>query len=172
MKLLDSTGKRLGASFGLVLALMLAVAGASWFALDQNRRASDRMVNAYLPLLFEMERLQNAHLRVSVLVRDIASTTDYSVQKQSIAALKEQTRVIDEAIECAAAEVGGGGCGGQARHGGGHREQGEDQRRARARARPDQDRAVRRGLARGLRGASPGAIGGFREARSRAGACW
>jgi methyl-accepting chemotaxis protein len=97
--MLDSTGKRLGASFGLVLALMLAVAGASWFALDQNRRASDRMVNDYLPLLFEMERLQNAHLRVSILVRDIASTTDYSVQKQSIAALKDQSRAIDEAID-------------------------------------------------------------------------
>jgi len=98
-RLLDSTGKRLGASFGLVLALMLAVAGASWFALEQNRRASDRMVNAYLPLVFEMETLQKAHLRISVLVRDIASHSDYSVQKQSIAALQDQSRLIDAAIE-------------------------------------------------------------------------
>ena len=98
-RLLDSTGKRLGASFGLVLALMLAVAGASWFALEQNRRASDQMVNAYLPLVFEMETLQKAHLRVSVLVRDIASHSDYAVQKQSIAALQEQSRLIDTAID-------------------------------------------------------------------------
>ncbi len=98
-RLLDSTGKRLGASFGLVLALMVAVAGASWFALEQNRRASDRMVNAYLPLVFEMDTLQKAHLHVSVLVRDIASHSDYAVQKQSIAALQEQSRVIDKALD-------------------------------------------------------------------------
>ena len=99
VRLLGSTGRRLGASFGLVLALMMAVAGASWFAMDQNRRASDRMVNGYLPLVFEMETLQKAHLRVSVLVRDIASASDIAVQKQSIAALEEQRKVIDNTIE-------------------------------------------------------------------------
>ena len=99
LKLLDSTGKRLGASVGLVLALLVAVAAASWFALAQNRDASDRMVNVYLPLVFEMEALQKAHLRVSVLVRDIASHSDIAVQKQSVAALVEQSRVIDRTIE-------------------------------------------------------------------------
>jgi methyl-accepting chemotaxis protein len=98
-RLLGSTGRRLGASFGLVLALMMAVAGASWFAMEQNRRANDRMVNTYLPLVFEMETLQKAHLRVSVLVRDIASASDIAVQKQSIAALEEQRKVIDATIE-------------------------------------------------------------------------
>ncbi len=99
IRLLDSTGKRLGASFGLVLALMVVVAGASWIALDQNRRASDRMVKDYLPLVFEMETLQKAHLRVSVLVRDIASHGDIAVQKESIAALEVQRKVIDDSIE-------------------------------------------------------------------------
>jgi methyl-accepting chemotaxis protein len=99
VRLLDTTGKRLGASFGLVLALMVAVAGASWFALEQNRQASDRMVMAYLPLVFEMETLQKAHLRVSVLVRDIASHSDYAVQRQSITELQEQSRVIDASID-------------------------------------------------------------------------
>jgi len=99
VRLLGSTGRRLGASFGLVLALMMAVAGASWLAMEQNRRASDRMVNAYLPLVFQMETLQKAHLRVSVLVRDIASASDTAIQKQSIAALEEQRKVIDQVIE-------------------------------------------------------------------------
>jgi hypothetical protein len=96
---LDSTGKRLAASFGLVLILLVAVAGASWFALSQSRDASDRMANTYLPLVFEMEALQKAHLKVSVLVRDIAGHSDLAVQKQSIAELVEQGKVIDRAIE-------------------------------------------------------------------------
>jgi methyl-accepting chemotaxis protein len=99
MALLDSTGRRLGASFGLVLVLLVAVASASWLALAQNREASDRMVNTYLPLVFEMEALHKAHLRVSVLVRDIASHGDIAVQKQSIAALVEQRAVIERSIE-------------------------------------------------------------------------
>jgi methyl-accepting chemotaxis protein len=111
VRLLGSTGRRLGASFGLVLALMMAVAGASWFAMDQNRRASDRMVNTYLPLVFEMGTLQKAQLRVSVLVRDIAGSTDIAVQKQSIAELEEQRKVIDRTIESLrqrTADLGGG----------------------------------------------------------------
>ncbi len=96
---LDSTGKRLAASFGLVLILLVAVAGASWFALSQSRDASDRMANTYLPLVFEMEALQKAHLKVSVLVRDIAGHSDLAVQKQSITELVEQGKVIDRAIE-------------------------------------------------------------------------
>ena len=108
-RLLDSTGKRLGASFGLVLALMVAVAGASWFALAQNRDASDRMVNTYLPLVFDMESLQKAHLRVSILVRDIASHSDIAVQKESIAALVEQSKVIDRSIESLRRRTAAGG---------------------------------------------------------------
>ena len=99
VRFLDSTGKRLAASFGLVLILLVAVAGASWFALSQSRAASDRMANTYLPLVFEMEALQKAHLKVSVLVRDIASHSDLAVQKQSITALVEQSNVIDRSIE-------------------------------------------------------------------------
>jgi methyl-accepting chemotaxis protein len=108
-RLLDSTGKRLGASFGLVLLLMVAVAGASWLALAKNRDASDRMVNTYLPLVFEMEALQKAHLKVSVLVRDIASHSDIAVQKQSITALVEQSRVIDRTIESLRQKTAAGG---------------------------------------------------------------
>jgi methyl-accepting chemotaxis protein len=96
---LDSTGKRLAASFGLVLILLVAVAGASWFALSQSRDASDRMANTYLPLVFEMEALQRAHLKVSVLVRDIAGHSDLAVQKQSMTELVEQSKVIDRSIE-------------------------------------------------------------------------
>jgi methyl-accepting chemotaxis protein len=96
---LDSTGKRLAASFGLVLILLVAVAGASWFALSQSRSASDRMANTYLPLVFEMEALQKAHLKVSVLVRDIAGHSDLAVQKQSITELVEQGKIIDRSIE-------------------------------------------------------------------------
>jgi Four helix bundle sensory module for signal transduction len=99
VRFLDSTGKRLAASFGLVLILLVAVAGASWFALSQSRDASDRMTNTYLPLVFEMEALQKAHLKISVLVRDIASHSDLAVQKQSMTALVEQTNVIDRSIE-------------------------------------------------------------------------
>ena len=109
MAWLDSTGRRLGASFGLVLALMGAVAGASWLALSQNREASDRMVNTYLPLVFDMEALHKAHLKVSVLVRDIASHTDINVQKQSIAALVEQRGVIDRSIESLRRRTAAGG---------------------------------------------------------------
>ncbi|HET7731302.1 MAG TPA: methyl-accepting chemotaxis protein [Usitatibacter sp.] len=109
MKWLDSTGKRLGASFGLVLALMVAVAGASWLALALNRDASDRMVNTYLPLVFDMEALHKSHLRVSVLVRDIASHSDISVQKQSIAALVEQRGAIDRSIESLRRKTAEGG---------------------------------------------------------------
>ena len=98
-RMLDSTGKRLAASFGLVLALMMAVAAASWLALTHNRDASERMVGSYLPIVFEVETLQKSHLKVSVLVRDIASHSDFSVQKQSIAALVEQTRAIDRAVD-------------------------------------------------------------------------
>ena len=99
VRLLDSTGKRLAASFGLVLILLVAVAGASWFALSQSRDASDRMANTYLPLVFEMEALQKAHLKVSVLVRDIAGHSDLAVQKQSMTELIEQGKVIDRSIE-------------------------------------------------------------------------
>ncbi len=105
---INSTGKRLGASFGLVLGLMVAGAGATWLALAQNREASDRMVHTYLPLVFEMEALHKAHLRVSVLVRDIASHSDIAVQKQSIAALVEQSGVIDRSIESLRQKTAGG----------------------------------------------------------------
>jgi hypothetical protein len=161
--MLNTTGKRLGASFGLVLALMVAVAGASWFALAQNRDASDRMVNTYLPLVFEMETLQKAHLRVSVLVRDIASHTDYQVQKQSIAALVEQGKVIDGSIESLRRKDRAR----ERRRGrrGGDREQGQDQRGHPARARPHQDRAVRRGLDGGLQRPAADADRGLGEAR-------
>jgi methyl-accepting chemotaxis protein len=109
MKWLDSTGKRLGASFGLVLGLLLAVASASWLALAQNRDASERMVNDYLPLVFEMDALHKAQLRVSVLVRDIASHTDIAVQKQSIAALAEQRAAIDRSMESLRQKAAAGG---------------------------------------------------------------
>ena len=97
--LLDSTGKRLVASFGLVLTLLVIMASASWIALAQSQAASDRMVYTHLPLMFEMEALQKAHLRVSVLVRDIASHSDLAVQKQSLAELTEQGKIIDRSIE-------------------------------------------------------------------------
>jgi len=57
------------------------------------------MANTYLPLVFEMEALQKAHLKVSVLVRDIAGHSDLAVQKQSMTELIEQGKVIDRSIE-------------------------------------------------------------------------
>ena len=95
----NSIGKRLVSSFALVLALLVAIATASWFALAQNRNASDRMVHTYLPLMFEMENLHGAHLKLGILVRDIASHSDLAIQKQSISALTEQRKIIDRAIE-------------------------------------------------------------------------
>ena len=109
LRTFDSIGRRLGLSFALVLLVLAAVSAASYFALRQARLLNDSTVNAVLPAASAAAAAESAHLAIAVLIRDIVSNGDLSIQAATRKQLDGQSSALDRAMAGLASALDGAG---------------------------------------------------------------
>jgi methyl-accepting chemotaxis protein len=94
-----SLSAKLSASFAVVVLLLVAVAAGSYMALRQGAAINGRITEATMPTLLAADEVESAHLTAAVLVRDIVSHGDLTVQQQSREALKAQRERLRAGID-------------------------------------------------------------------------
>ena len=92
-------GARLIAGFGLVLALLLGTALVSAYFLSVGRDEVVRYSRNDLAFLDQSSQVQQAHMRESVLIRDVVSYEDVGIQRAARKALNEALRRFDASLD-------------------------------------------------------------------------
>jgi methyl-accepting chemotaxis protein len=89
---------RLMSGFGLVLLLLLAVGLLAGHFLAVDRDEVVRLARDDLAFMERASRVQESHMRRSILVRDVVSYEDVAVQRVARKALGEEARRFDAAL--------------------------------------------------------------------------
>jgi len=93
-----SIGIRLSAGFGSVLVLLLAIALLAGHFLAVDRDELVRLARDDLGFLERASRVQESHMRQSILVRDVVSYEDVAVQRVARKSLGEEAQRFDASM--------------------------------------------------------------------------